>query len=135
MASRPETRALEVWPLGTFTITPGTPIALTSIVGPQETGSNPQTQYTGGPKGHAFTATCRGLVFSTAGNAGLIYLNDGNWPGRDVNRTVTVIGPNQPNVEFPPAGLTQGVMDINRYYIDGTTAGDLVTITAVDASS
>ncbi|HEY3620716.1 MAG TPA: hypothetical protein VGK96_28265 [Candidatus Sulfotelmatobacter sp.] len=121
--SRPETNAIGgVWPLGTFTITSGTPIALTSIVGAQKA-----TQ--------PFSASCRQLTLSTPGNTGLVYINDGPFAGRDVNRTVAVIGPNQPYVGFPNDPLTESVLDISRYYIDGSSSGDKVTICASDSSN
>ena len=128
MASRPETNAIGgVWPLGTFTITSGTPVSIMSIVG----ANLPSTA----PAGRVFSPNCRQLLISTAGNAGLIYLNDGNYPGKDVNRTVAIIGPNMPNVAFPPSHLADSVLDMSRYWVDGTNSGDTITIAAADASN
>src|ERR1700686_2859007 len=132
MASRPETNAIGgVWPLGIITVTSGTPVHILSNVGAQETGAVPGSTplpqgLPGGQsaswsgRGRPFSATCRQLMLSTTGNTGLIYINDGNWPGKDQYRTVAIIGPNQPNVAFPPNPLVESVLDLSRYWIDGT---------------
>lgn len=146
MPSRPEVNALGgVWPLGTITITSGTPQSILTNVGAQMTGANPgSTAPIGTPggqsaswsgRGRPFSATCRQIFFSTVGNTGAVYITDGNWPGKDVNRTVLVIGPNQPNVALPPFPVTESVIDVSRYYVDGTNSGDTITIAAMDASS
>lgn len=123
MASRPETNAIGgLWPLGTITITAGTPIALNSIVGAKNAKQ-------------PFSRSCRQLIFSTAGNTGLIYINDGNYAGKDVNRTVMIIGPQTANIAMPQTALTESVLDIDRYYVDGTNSGDTITIAAADASN
>jgi hypothetical protein len=107
-----------VWPLGTFTITAGTPISLLSIVGQRVLGQG---------------AFCRQFIISTAGNTGEIYLNDGNVAGKDVNRTVAIIGPAEPSVGVPPDALRMSEMDVTRYYVDGSASGDTVTISAADS--
>ena len=147
MPSSPEVNAIGgVWPLGVITVTAGTPVSILSNVGAQGTGavsgSSPapiglpggqSASWSG--RGRPFSATCRQLMLSTTGNAGLIYINDGNWPGKDTNRTVAIIGPNMPNVAFPPNPLVESVLDLSRYYIDGTNSGDTIVIAAADASS
>lgn len=146
MPSRPEVNALGgIWPLGIITVTAGTPVSILSNVGAQGTGavvgSPAPVGLPGGQsaswsgRGRPFSATCRQLMLSTTGNTGLIYINDGNWPGKDTNRTVAIIGPNQPNVAFPPNPLTESVMDLSRYWIDGSSSGDTIVIAAADASS
>ena len=146
MPSRPEVNAIGgVWPLGVITVTAGTPVSILSNVGAQNSGAVPgstapvglhggqSASWTG--RGRNFMASARQLMLSTTGNSGLIYINDGNWPGKDTNRTVAIIGPNMPNVAFPPNPLVESVLDLSRYYIDGTNSGDTIVIAAADASS
>lgn len=144
--SRPETNAIAgVWPLGVITVNSGTPVSILVNVGAQNSGAAPGSPapvgtaggaaFTSTGRGRNFMASCRQLMISTTGNSGLIFINDGNWPGKDTNRTVAIIGPNMPNVAFPPNPLVESVLDLGRYYIDGTNSGDTIVIAAADSSS
>src|ERR1700743_1260797 len=103
-----------VWPLGQITM-PGSPISILLNVG-----GTPAQRAASGLPVNPYTPSCRQLLFSTTGNAAIVYLMDGNYPITETNRIVATFGPNFPYSAFPWTALTESVLDLSRYYLVGT---------------
>jgi len=109
-----------VTPLGIITITAGTPQQITKNMTLSD---------------KVYTLTCRQLGFSIdASPAGEVYVNYGNFAGKDTNATLMIL--QSGTVESLPAGssATEGCIDAARIWLDGS-ASCVVAIYALDASS
>ena len=126
-----------IWPLGSLTITHGTPLSILTNVGSQAQGLNDSGV---GGLGTAFrdkrpfSSLVAQLTFSAPkGNAGEVYVNYGNVAGLDTNATVVIVQAGT-TVSLPfGAPLVAGQIDPSQYYIDGTTSDKLV-VSAVYAN-
>ena len=124
-----------IWPLGVITVTGGTPKQIIANVGSQDAGKNDAGVKVVMPQGRNFGSSCGQLVFSApSANSGDVFINDGNFAGTpETNRTVLCI-PKGMTLSLPAgAELQSGVIDVTRYWVDGTT-GDKIIVTAMDAS-
>lgn len=118
-----------VVPGGVITITPGTPIQVTSNLQPA---SGSSTQNT--PKTPPFSVTCRQIGFSVAATpAGEVYVNYGNFAGKG-NQTALIIQSGTTQALPVNSHCTEGEIDANQWYVDGS-AGCAVAISFADASS
>lgn len=123
MASVPSGKAIGgVTPLGVITITANTPV---QIVTPSTVKDKV-----------GFTFTARLLGFSCpASNTGAIYVNYGNYPGLDANATALIVSPGATASLPINDACTEGLIDVEKWYCDGSHTGDIVAVHASDASS
>ena len=121
MASKAQNRAIGgVTPLGVFTITPGTPQRVTSLLNLSDT---------------IYTFSCRQLGFSVDSSVGgLVYLNYGNYAGLDANATALIIGSGQQQTLPMGCAATEGPIDAKAWFLDGSAAC-VVAVYALDGSS
>jgi hypothetical protein len=121
MASRPQVNAQSgITSLGIIIITAGTP----QQIAPAIARSN-----------STYTLTARQIGFSvTSASTGEVYVNYGNYPGLDVNATTLII--QHGTSQSLPIGTvsTDGLIDVLKFWIDGSHTGDVVAIYALDAS-
>jgi hypothetical protein len=114
-----------ITPLGTFTITPGTP---QSILKNTDLSTI------------RYALQCRQIGISVASSpSGTVFLNYGNYNGGgggvfDPLATVLVVGAGQQ--QSLPIGIrtTDGMIDATQFYLDGTT-GCIVSVYLMDATS
>jgi len=84
------------------------------------------------PNARNFGSSCGQLVFSTpSGNSADVYVNDGNWPGLDTNKTLLIVP--KGTVRSLPDGALRNVLDVTRYYVSGADT-DKIVVTAIDAN-
>lgn len=126
MASRPTNKAIGgVTPLGVFTITPGTPQKLTSLMALSD---------------KVYTFSCQQIGFSVESSpSGQIFVNYGNFNGAgggvaDPNATALIIQSGQQQALPIGASASGGLIDASAWWIDGSAAC-LVAVYALDASS
>lgn len=123
MASRAQNKAIGgITPLGVITITAGTPIQIISALN--------LTDKVG------FTFSARQIGFSVTGaSTGEIYVNYGNYPGLDANATALIV--QHGTEQTLPIGsvVTESIIDVEKWWVDGSVSGDKVAVYAADASS
>lgn len=118
-----------VVPGGIITITPGTPIKVTTNIS-QPTAN----QSLGNPKGSAYTVTCRQIGISVDSSpAGEVYVNYGNFAGKG-NQTALLVQSGQTQALPVNSRCTEGEIDASQWYLDGSAAC-VVAISFADASS
>lgn len=121
MAGPTFTRAIGgVTPLGIITITAGTP---------QQVTKNLKLN------GDRYGFLCRQIGFSVdASPAGEVYVNYGNFAGKDTNATALII--QSGTFQTLPGGssATEGQIDAAQWWLDGS-ASCVVAIYALDATS
>ena len=135
MPSVPEVNPLHgIWPLGKMVLAHGTPVSILVNVGAQAAGESDAGVPQPIPGGRAFNSMCTQIIFSCPStNTGDVFVQDGNWPEPDTNRTVLVI-PKGQTLSLPLGCETQsGNIDPSRYYVDGTTS-DVVFVSCAGAN-
>lgn len=118
-----------VVPGGVITITPGTPIKVTANI--QQPTANTSL---GNPKGAPYTITCRQIGFSVDTTpSGEVYVNYGPTAGKG-NNTALIVQSGTTQALPVNSRCTEGEIDANAWYIDGSAAC-VVAISFADASS
>lgn len=108
-----------VVPGGVITITPGTPIAVTSNLN---------------LSGKVFSLLCRQIGFSLDASAsGEVYVNYGNTPGKGT-QTALIIQSGQTQALPVNSRCVEGEIDAARWFIDGSAAC-VVAVSFADASN
>ncbi len=118
-----------VVPGGVITITPGTPIQVTANL------SIPNKQTTAGNTlSRPFSVLCRQMGFSVdTSPAGEVYVNYGPTPGKG-NNTALIVQSGTTQALPVNSRTTEGEIDANQWYLDGSAAC-VVAISFADASS
>lgn len=118
-----------VVPGGVITITPGTPIKVTANM---KLASGQQTL--NGPANVPYSVMCRQIGISVDSSAvGEVYLNYGNFAGKG-NNTALIVQSGQTEAIPVNSRCTEGEIDANQWYLDGSAAC-VVAISFADASS
>ena len=122
MPSVPQTKPVGgIWALGIITLNHGTPIAITNNVGSQE--SVPLALPTGRP----FSGLVKQITFvAPTANSGDVFVQYGSFAGPDTNATVLSV-PKGTSRSLPEgSALDGGLIDVNRFYVDGTTSDTII---------
>lgn len=110
-----------ITPLGIITITAGTPQKITKNLNL--------------PTNAPYTFACRQIGISVDSTpAGEVYLNYGNFAGKDTNATAAIIQSGTVQTFPGGSGTTEGEIDLTKWYLDGS-ASCIVAVYAVDATS
>lgn len=118
-----------VVPGGVITITPGTPIKVTANLS-----LSAGNKGAGNTQSAPFTVTCRQIGFSVDSTpAGEVYVNYGNFAGKGP-QTALIIQSGQTQALPVNSHCTEGEIDANQWYVDGSAAC-VVAISFADASS
>jgi hypothetical protein len=118
-----------VVPGGVITLTPGTPIKVTSNLNLSSGNVG-----AGNTKSAPFTLTCRQIGISVdADPSGEVYVNYGNFAGKG-NQTALIIQSGQTQALPVNSLCSEGEIDAEQWYVDGSEAC-VVAISFVDASN